>query len=119
MALGDVDRDGAPDLLLSDLDGQPILLLNRTEGRGRYLRVRAPLGSRVEVWAGGLRQVEEVRSSGSYLSASEQVAHFGMGGREQAERVRVTLPGGRSKEWTNVRTDRTITATIPKREEGR
>ena len=119
MALGDVDRDGAPDLLLSDLDGQPILLLNRTSGRGRYLRVRAPLGSRVEVWAGGLRQVEEVRSSGSYLSASEQVAHFGMGERERAERVWVTLPGGRSKEWTNVRTDQTITAAIPKNEEAR
>jgi len=118
-ALGDFDRDGAPDLLVSDLDGQPILLRNRTEGRGRYLRVRAPLGSRVEVWAGGARQVEEVRSGGSYLSASEQVAHFGMGEAKQAERVRVTLLGGRSKEWTNVRIDQTITATVPRHEEAK
>lgn len=124
-AVGDYDGDGDQDVLVMDLDGGPVLFENRSAGQGSYLRVKAPVGSRIVVEAAGMILTGEVLSSGSYQSASEHVAHFGLGDlgvrsaqkRERAkeaegaatiERVTVRLPSGRKKVLTGVRVNQTI-----------
>jgi hypothetical protein len=109
-ALGDIDNDGDLDVLLMDLDGQPVLLENRSPRSGNFLRVRAPIGSTVIVEAAGMKQIDEVRASGSYQSASEPVAHFGLGNRTAADQVTVRMPGAKSKSYTNVKANQVLMA---------
>jgi hypothetical protein len=109
-ALGDYDNDGDLDILLLDLDGQAVLLENRSPARGRYLRVKAPVGTRVTIEAGGLRMLDEIRASGSYQSASEQVAHFGLGEVQTIERVTARFTNGATKTFTGVKADQTLEA---------
>jgi hypothetical protein len=98
----DYDGDGL-------LDGGPVLLENRTQLQGTYLRVKAPVGARITVEAGGMRQVDEVRASGSHQSASEQVAHFGLGGASVVERIIIRFTNGKTRTMTKVEVNQSLT----------
>jgi hypothetical protein len=49
------------------------------------------------------------RTDGSYLSASDSRAHFGLGREPGLEAVVVQWPGGDKEIWTNVRADSAVT----------
>ena len=106
--MGDFDGDGDQDVLVMDLDGGPVLYENRSAGQGSYLRVKAPIGSRITIEAGSLRLIDEVRASGSYQSASEQVAHFGLGSVQSVDRVTVRFPDGKTKMFNGIKVNQTI-----------
>jgi len=86
-AAADFFNDGREDLLVSVLDGSQLLLRNQSRRQGHWLRIktvgvrsnRDGFGARVEVKAGGLTQVEEVRANSSFESASDPRLHFGLG----------------------------------------
>ena len=102
MAVADYNNDGALGVLISNMDGSATLLRNVFEPRGHWLRLkltgtrsnRDAYGARVEVVAGGKKQVDEVRASSSYLSSSDMRLHFGLGTATQVERVVVRWPSG-------------------------
>jgi len=48
----------------------------------------------VEVVAGALRQIDQVRSGGSYLSQSDLRLHFGLGAATRVDRLTVRWPSG-------------------------
>jgi enediyne biosynthesis protein E4 len=108
-ALGDYDNDGDLDILLMDLDGAPVLLENRSRPQGNYLRVRAPVGARVMVEAGAVKQIDEVRASGSYQSASEPVAHFGLGKASSVDRATARFSNGKTTTLAGVKANQTLT----------
>jgi len=102
-AFGDMDNDGDIDVLINNLDGRPTVLRNdggnlnnwitiKTVGRGGN---RDALGARVKVVAGDLVQWDEVRSGGSYLSASDLRLHYGLGKRSRVDLIEVHWPDGR------------------------
>ena len=101
LATGDLDNDGAMDVLVANLDGRPTLLRG-TASSGNWLLIqlqgtisnRSAIGARVAVKAGGTGQVREVRSGGSYQSQSDLRLHFGMGANTQADSVRIRWPSG-------------------------
>jgi hypothetical protein len=68
----------------------PSLLKNFADG-GNSLLVRAltsgrdAIGARITVTAAGHRQIDEVRSGGSYMSQNDFRLHFGIGSAKTAD----------------------------------
>jgi hypothetical protein len=100
-AYGDVDNDGDLDIVMTT-NGGPAVLLRRDGGAHRSLRLRLAgtrsnrngFGAVVRVRAGADTQTQTAQSGSSYLSQSETVLTFGMGGVAFADAVEVRWPSG-------------------------
>jgi hypothetical protein len=112
LAVGDLDNDGRVDLLIVS-QGEPLAYLhNRTKG-GHFLVLRLEgtrsardaVGARVVVTSAGRRQAAWRFGGGSYLSASDQRLHFGLGGHDRAESVDVYWPSGKTDHYRNLKAD--------------
>jgi enediyne biosynthesis protein E4 len=114
LAVGDLDDDGDPDIVVSNMDDAPTLLENRQRTGHHWVafRVVSPTGNRfaigakVTVDAGGRKQLREIRSGGSYLSQSDLRLYFGMGEYAGPVTVEVRMPGGRRWRWRELLVDR-------------
>ena len=60
---------------------------------------RDGIGARVEVVAGGKRQLHERFAGSGYLSQDDPRLHFGLGAASKVERLTVTGRAGRSRCW--------------------
>jgi tetratricopeptide (TPR) repeat protein len=97
--VGDVDGDGASDLVLRLRSGA-LRLLRNEGGRNHSLRVllagrvsnRNGVGAKVDIRAGSLRQKLETSATTPAVAAADLV--FGLGPREAADAVRVIWPAG-------------------------
>ena len=69
---------------------------------------RDGIGARVEIEAGGMRQRDEIRSGGSYLSQNDMRLHFGLGSAARVERVTVHWPSGSIDRVSAIPADRHI-----------
>jgi hypothetical protein len=107
LALADIDADGDLDVFINNCNGKPQLLRNDGGNQRRWIQLRLKaakgdpfaLGARVEVEAGGRKQVREVRSGTSYCSQHDLLLTVGLGTAERADRVTVRWPGRASQEW--------------------
>jgi hypothetical protein len=104
LALGDLFHTGQIDALVNNINETPSLLRNESPSPNAWLAVkligtktnRAAIGSRVTVVCGERRQVQEVRSGGSFCSQNDLALHFGLGRAQRADRLEVRwLSGGR------------------------
>ncbi len=101
-AAGDLDNDLDLDVVVSNQDARPTYLVNETEGGGRSILVelidtrgtRPALGARLEATAGGVTQIRQVSSGGSYASQNDFRAHFGLGENRILERLTITWLDG-------------------------
>lgn len=101
MATGDFDNDGDLDVLVNCVNDVPQLLRCDGAPKNNWLKVklrgtksnRSAIGARVYCTAGGKRQMDEVRSGGSYLSQSDLRLHFGLGAAETAD-LEIAWPAG-------------------------
>jgi hypothetical protein len=101
-ATADFFNSGREDLLVSVLDGPSLLLRNQTAAPGHWLRIktvgtrsnRDGFGARVEVKAGGLTQMAEVRANSSFESASDPRLHFGLGAATRVDSITIHWPSG-------------------------
>jgi hypothetical protein len=118
LAIGDVEGDGRPEIVIANMNETPSLLENQSPRR-HYIRVRlvgtksnrSAIGARATVVAGGHKQIDEVMSGGSYLSQNEQVLYFGLGAAATVDLIQVRWPTGKVQEWKQVPADRTVTLT--------
>ena len=73
LAIGDLDDDGDPDVVVSNMDDTPTLLENRQQTGHHWIAVRAvspttnrfAIGAKVTVESAGTKQLREIRSGGS------------------------------------------------------
>ncbi|MBA3440024.1 MAG: CRTAC1 family protein [Pyrinomonadaceae bacterium] len=110
-AFGDIDNDGRIDILVTNNNGPARLLLNETDSRFNWLQVRLEgsrehpnvIGARVSALRKNRKPLwRRTHTDGSYLSASDQRVHFGLGPETGLEGVVVVWPGGEKEIWTNI-----------------
>jgi len=91
LAVGDLDNDGNEEIVIVNMSEPPTLLENSAPRVGNSLLVRAitagrdAVGARVTVTVNGHKQLDEVRSGGSYISQNDFRLHFGLGKAAAAE----------------------------------
>ncbi len=115
VAVADYDRDGRPDLAISNNGGPAILLRNETTNtnRGIGLRLqgdgikssRNAIGSRVEVVTGRTKRVIYLCGGGSYLSSNDRQVLVGLGEEEELSCVSVHWPSGKTQHYRSLRAD--------------
>ena len=106
LASGDLDGDGAIDLVVTQIGGRARILRNVAGGEGNWLQVRAvdaanrdALSAEVTIRAGDRRFVRRSQSDGSYQSANSPIAHFGLGTAKSVESIEVLWPNGRRESF--------------------
>lgn len=101
-AFGDLDDDGDPDVVVAAIDDAPALLRNDLPQGAHWLGLvlvgrrsnRDGSGARVELTAGGRRQVGVAHASGSVFSSSDPRILFGLGAMDRVDEVAIRWPGG-------------------------
>jgi hypothetical protein len=113
LAVGDLDNDGRPDLLISHLNAPVALLQNRTETGHHWLgvelvgdRFRDLAGVKVVVQVGGRQLSRFVQGGGSYLSSSDRRLLFGLGKEKRIERLTIVWKPGREQRYDRLQPDR-------------
>ncbi len=117
-AFGDYDEDGDIDMVINDLDGPPMLLRNDGGSKaGNWISLkligtksnRNAVGARVELKAGGLTQIDEVRAGDSYISHSDWRLHFGLGSVTAVDEITIRWPSGATEKLTGLKAGRVVT----------
>jgi enediyne biosynthesis protein E4 len=106
LAVGDLDNDGRPDLVISHVN-EPVALLRHSGTPQRWIGFRLQgaggadvVGARLSLKAGGRTLVRYARGGGSYLSASDPRLLVGLSDQEQVEEVKVEWPSGEPRAQT-------------------
>jgi hypothetical protein len=116
LIVGDVDRDGDLDFLVSNTAGPARLYRNDVQKMGSWLMVRArderrkrdAHGAVVTVLAGGKSYVRVADPAYSYLSSNDPAAHFGIPGATRADSILVLWPGGVRESFPGVALNQSI-----------
>ncbi|MCI0665797.1 MAG: CRTAC1 family protein [Acidobacteria bacterium] len=114
-AVADLDNDGNLEIVINNMNNTPSLLKNFGERKnwvliktiGRKSNMNG-IGARVTITAGGLRQMDEVRSGGSYISHNDLRLHFGIGTATRVDRLEVLWPSGRNESFDNLKASQII-----------
>jgi hypothetical protein len=100
-ATGDFDNDGDVDVVVNCVNDVPQLLRCDTTLRNTWIKIkcigttsnRSAIGARVYCVTGKRKQMDEVRSGGSYISQNDLRIHFGLAKAKAAD-IEIHWPSG-------------------------
>ncbi len=115
-ALGDLDNDGAVDLVVANMDGTPHLLRNIAGARGSWIMFRVldragadALGAAVMIHQERRTQRRHVQVAYSYCAGNDPRVHFGLGNEARIDFVAVRWPNGDREQFGSFTSGRIYT----------
>jgi hypothetical protein len=110
LAVGDFDRDGDLDVLLTTNNGPAYLYRNDQLSGNKSIRFhlvgtksnRDAIGANVQIYYNDQVASRMVRSGSSYLSQSEFPVTFGLSKQDRIDRVVISWPSGDTQEHKNL-----------------
>jgi hypothetical protein len=115
LVCGDLDNDGALDLVLSNTGGPARVYRNLAASHGHWLGIRAvdpalgerdAYGGEVVVQAGSRRWSRLVQPGYSYCSSNDPRVHFGLGAVASVDSIQVLWPDGVEERFPGGPADR-------------
>jgi len=120
LAIGDIDNDGRPDLLIFENGGKVRLFHNDTKTTGGWLGVkligtsspRDGTGAMVQIVGKGINQIKCATAARSYLSINDPRVLFGLG-KNIVDKLVVKWPSGKVTTVPSPHTNTYLTVTEP------
>ena len=121
MAVGDLDNDGRLDAVVTTNGGPAYVLHNETPTKNHWLSLllvghksnRDAIGASIKLTTAHGAQYWTVSTTGSYLSARDKRAHFGLGTDTSAKSIEITWPSGIHQTLSDVQGDRIVRVDEP------
>ena len=118
LAVGDLDGDGRPEIVIVNMNAVPSLLKNDGQ-HGHFLNLiltgsksnRSAIGARATITAGGRKMIDEVMSGGSYYSSNSLTLHFGLGTAPAVDGIEIRWPSGIIQKIGKTAADQTLAIT--------
>jgi hypothetical protein len=123
-AFGDVNNDGFIDVAINCNDSPALILRNVGHDRNHWLTLnlvgstsnRDGIGSKIRlVTDDSKQQTRFVSTAGSYISASDRRAHFGLGASKKAQLIDINWPSGIVQRLESVAADQILTVKEPEK----
>ena len=117
-AFGDLDNDGFIDVAINCNDGPAVILQSRRQweslaiGQPHWFGQQPRWNRRPDlrlVTEDGSERYAYVSTAGSYFSASDKRAHFGLGSSKKARLVEISWPSGVQQRLESVAADQILT----------
>jgi hypothetical protein len=122
-AIGDLNGDGALDIVVTGLSERPRILMNTVNAANHWLMLsltgiasnRDAIGAKVQVTtASGSMFYNHVSVSTGLMSTSDKRVHFGLGSETAVKSVEITWPSGKRQRLENVAVDRILSVEEPR-----
>jgi hypothetical protein len=121
VATADIDNDGALEILINNQGERPSLLKQRTKPPGNWALLqlvgtrsnRSAIGARVRLTAGGMTQLDEVRSGGNFASQNDLRLHFGLAQAQKIDTLEIQWPSGQKETRSDLPVNQVIVLKEP------
>src|SRR4030095_7526328 len=114
-AFGDIDNDGAIDIVVVNRDRRAFVLHNLTKSKAHWTLLRVlersggdALGAVVTMAVGSRAVRRDVRAGSSYLASNDTRVHVGLGGETISRNVTVRWSDGSTERFGDVQADRIV-----------
>jgi len=123
-AFGDLNNDGAMDIVVTSLNERPRILMNTADSGNHWLTLslighksaRDAIGAKVKLTtASGRVLYNHVSVSVGFMSSSDKRVHFGLGAETAIKSIEIRWPSGIVQELKGVKADQFLKIDEPAR----